>query len=242
MIDAGTDEQHPVFLAARQVARFATAWHRARLVDAHHLPEGPALLVGNHGLFGWETLVFFYLLHDETGRVPVGLADRHVFGAPRVREVLSCVGGVPGTKENAMEALGDGRLVVCYPGGSREVFKSPDAHYRLAWQRALGFARIACETGMPIVPFAGLGVDDTYLNLGHARMLQSLMGRYAVPMAIGLGPLPLPVQLRFRFAQPIFPQAAGNEPVRLKLLVQNAVETLLEEHGELAPATAPAIP
>lgn len=239
---AGKDEKHPVFQAALQVAKFATAYHRAELVDAHHLPRGPALIVGNHGLFGWETLVFFYLTYRETGRVPIGLADRYVFGAPPVREVLHCVGGVPGTRENALEALGDGRLVVCYPGGSREVFKAPERRYRLQWESARGFAEIACEMGVPIIPFAGLGVDDTYVNLGHAPLTRTLLGRYAVPFALGLGPLPLPVQLRFRFAPAVQPQAAGGNPERLKRLVQRSVEGLLEEHGELAPAPATAVP
>ncbi|MGA9525283.1 MAG: lysophospholipid acyltransferase family protein [Myxococcaceae bacterium] len=241
-VTAGTDEAHPVFVAARQVARAASAWHRARLEGLEYLPPGPALLIGNHGLFGLETLVFFYLLHRHTGRVPVGMTDRRVFGKTPMRQVLFKVGGVPGTRENGVAALRAGRWVVCYPGGAHEVFKSPESRYRLAWDRASGFAKLAIEANVPVVPFAGLGVDDTFVNLGHAPLTKALLGRYAAPVAFGVGPLPLPVQLRFCFSSPITPARARRDPRRLKSLVQAAVEELLEGHGRAAPTAVPAIP
>lgn len=234
--------KHPVFTTARRLARLATAWHRAQLVDAHHLPKGPALLIGNHGLLGWDAVAFFALLERHTGRVPVGLADRKLFGGRALRRLLQFVGGVPGTRANAVDALGGGRMVVCYPGGSRETFKSPRRHYRLAWESTDGFARLACETGTPVVPFAGLGVDDTFLNLGHLPLTRTLFGRYAMPLALGLGPVPLPVRLRFRFGKPIAPAVAQHDPARLKRLVQDAVESMMEGHGQPAGAPVPSLP
>ncbi len=231
-----------MFVAARQVARAASAWHRARLEGLDHLPASPALLIGNHGLFGLETLVFFYLLHHHTGRVPVGMTDRRVFGKAPMRQVLFTVGGVPGTRENGKAALQAGRWVVCYPGGAHEVFKTPARRYQLAWDRAIGFAKLAIEADVPVVPFAGLGVDDTFVNLGHVPLTKALFGRYAAPVAVGVGPLPLPVQLTFRFAPPIPPSQARRDPRRLKSLVQAAVEELLEGHGRAAPTAIPAVP
>ncbi len=241
-VRAGTNEGDPVFVAGRQLARAATAWHRGKLEGLEHLPSRPALLIGNHGLFGLETLVFYFLLHRETGRVPVGMTDRRVFGITPIRQVLFRLGGVPGTRENGIAALRAGRWVVCYPGGAHEVFKSPGQRYRLAWQRSTGFARLAIEADVPVVPFAGLGVDDTFVNLGHAPLARSLFGRYAAPIAFGVGPLPIPVQLRFRFAPPITPAQARGDPVRLKSLVQEAVEQLLEGDRRAAPTAVPAIP
>jgi 1-acyl-sn-glycerol-3-phosphate acyltransferase len=246
VIRAGTDHGHPLFRVGRELAKAATNWHRASLVGAEHLPDGPALLVGNHGLFGLETPVFFYLLYRHTGRVPVGLADRRVFGSPSMRRILHQLGGVPGTRENALALLQAGRWVVCYPGGSREVFKGPDRRYRLSWERAQGFARVAIEAQAPVVPFAGLGVDDTYVNLGHHPLAERLLGRYAVPMAVGLGPLPLPVQLHFRLGRPLYPPAGMEGLADFKARVQAQVEALLEpgteEHGGLAPQPAGVVP
>ncbi len=218
------------------MAGIAALWHRAQLRGIEHLPDGPALLVGNHGLFGFETPVFFYLLHRATGRYPVGLADRKVFGNAPMEQLIGRFGGVVGTRDNARALLRDSQLVVAYPGGSREVFKRRGARYQLQWDGALGFAKLAIAAGVPVVPFAGLGVDDTYVHLGHIGRLDPLMGRYNVPLALGFGPLPLPARLRFRLGAPIAPDC---EPVALKCRVQAAVERMLDLAIEEEPEAEP---
>jgi 1-acyl-sn-glycerol-3-phosphate acyltransferase len=210
-----------------------TRYHRAALEGAEHLPRGPALLVGNHGMMGLETPVFFWLLRCQTGRFPAGLTDRHLFGG-RLRKLLSRLGGVPGTRENAAALLREGHLVVCYPGGVREVFKAPDARYRLRWERSCGFARVAIAAQAPVVPFAGLGVDDSFLNLGHLGLFTQLFGRYAPPLALG----PLPARLLFRVGAPMIPPRDPALAEAFKASVQAAVESLLETHA--APAQEPA--
>lgn len=236
------DARDPLLRLARRAAEAATAYHRAELEGAEGLPSsGPMLFVGNHGLFGFETPVFFYLLHRATGRFPVGLADKNVFGVPPLRQVLARIGGVMGTRENARALLEDGQLVVCYPGGSREVFKAEADRYRLQWDRAIGFARLATELQIPVVPFAGLGVDDSYVHLGHAPLSRWLLGRYAAPMAVGLGPLPLPVQLTFRIGTVLEPPFRAGSEEALKERARQEVQRLLWEGGAGAPSTAPSL-
>lgn len=210
-------------------ARLEALYHRATLEGAEHLPAGPALLVGNHGLYGLETPAFFYLVKGATGRFPFGLADRRVFGWMPMQAVLARVGGVVGTRENALTLLNGGHLVVCYPGGAREVFKAKEDRYRLAWDRARGFARVAIQAQVPVVPFAGLGVDDSFVNFGHPSIARRVLGRYAVPLSVGLGPLPLPVRFRFRLGAPLEPPDSLDEVDDFKVEVQRAVEQLLFE-------------
>jgi 1-acyl-sn-glycerol-3-phosphate acyltransferase len=220
---------HPLYRFAKAIAGgLSEYWHRATCDGLSCLPKGPALLVGNHGLFGFETPIFFYLLHQATGRVPVGLTDRTLFGNRLMRPVLSQLGGVVGTRENALTLLRAGHLVVCYPGGSREVFKSPERKYQLQWERAEGFARIAIDAQVPIVPFAALGVDDSYVNFGHVRALQRRLGRYAFPLAMGLGPIPLPVPFRFLLGAPIPPPSSHEQASQLKEAVTSRVERMLQ--------------
>ncbi len=198
------------FVGLAEKAAFAQArYHRAHLLDSHLLPDGAALVVGNHGLFGYETPAFFTLLHAATGRYPVGLADRGFYKLPVVRRLLSWCGGIEGTPENAHQALSDGKLVVCYPGGAREVFKDADHKYELAWEHALGFVKVAARAQAPVVPFAGFGIDETFTLLrgGEARWRFGRGGRYAVPLAMGLGPVPFPVQFRFILGEPMDPPA-----------------------------------
>jgi 1-acyl-sn-glycerol-3-phosphate acyltransferase len=53
------------FRFAERGAALSALYHRARLLEAEHLPtQGPVLLVGNHGLWGYETPAFFHLVHQ----------------------------------------------------------------------------------------------------------------------------------------------------------------------------------
>jgi 1-acyl-sn-glycerol-3-phosphate acyltransferase len=240
MEERATRAEDPMLRAARRLGGLAARWHRAELAGAHRLPAGPALLVGNHGLFGWETVAFFWLVHRATGRMPKGLADRVVFGNPVVRPLLERIGGHVGTRQAALRLLGEGELVVCYPGGAREVFKAPGERYRLRWEGRVGFARVAIDAGAPIVPFAALGVDDSWLNLGHLRAARAVLGRYAAPLALGLGPLPLPARFKFVLGRPVLPPADPALAPRLKASVERAVYQLLASRGAHAVPADPA--
>jgi 1-acyl-sn-glycerol-3-phosphate acyltransferase len=172
-----------------------------------HVPPGAAIMVGNHGLLGYESIVFFEQIYARTGRVPIGCADRWFFRVPLLRDVLVRVGGMYGSAANAAHALARGQLVVCYPGGAREVLKR-DARdkYRLRWDKSHGFVRVAIRTGVPIVPFAAAGVDDTFdIVASMSGTGALLMGhdKYDLPLLWGAGPLPRRVPFFFRFAEPI---------------------------------------
>lgn len=184
--------------------------HPYRVEGTEHLPPGAALLVGNHGVFGYESPFFFEGVLRASGRHPIGLADRWFFRVPGVRDLLVRLGGTYGSPTNALRALARGELVVCYPGGAREVLKRERDKYRCLWQGSLGFVRLAIAARVPIVPFAAAGVDHTYRIVAHLRGTgHALMGhpKYDLPLAWGFGPLPRRVPFWFRIGRPIEPPA-----------------------------------
>jgi 1-acyl-sn-glycerol-3-phosphate acyltransferase len=215
-----TSARRAVFRLAETGAALSARYHRARLLGIEHLPRsGPVLLVGNHGVWGYETPAFFHLVHQATGRYPLGLAERGFFRIPLVRTVLPWLGGVEGTRDKALVALREGNLVVCYPGGAHETFKRSDGRYTLRWERALGFVRLAAQAGVPILPFAGFGVDDTFLYPpGEERLCVRLTegDKYRMPLVVGLGPLPLPVRITFALGEPQEPPPADAPESRLR--------------------------
>lgn len=234
-----------VVAALRPLARLVTRHHPVRLDGTEHLPEGPALLVGNHGLLGYETMAFFHAVLERTGRLPLGLADRWFFRVPGLRSVLVRAGGMLGSAANARAALATGAWVVAYPGGAREVLKRDnDAKYRLQWARSLGFARIASELGIPIVPFAAAGVDDTFDIVttlrGSGRLLMK-HAKYDLPVLWGRGPLPRAVPFWFRFGAPIEPSRSAEA---LHAHAWRTTQTLLDDlHREWkARDDAPPVP
>lgn len=240
--------------AVRPLVRALGVLHPVRVEGLENLPEGPGLLVGNHGLLGYETALFFERIYEGTGRLPRGCADRWFFRVPLLRDVLVRIGGMYGAPENALSALSRGELVVCYPGGAREVLKhDPSLRYRLQWEKSLGFAKVALDAGVPVVPFAAAGVDHTFTILsrlhGSGRFLMG-HDKYDLPLLRGeLGVLPSPVPFWFRIGAPISsPNAAGEAAlVELHRRAWSEAQSLLDglvadwraEHGRVSVVASP---
>lgn len=223
--------------------------HPVTVEGTEHLPEGPALLVGNHGHLGYETLLFFAAVLKHTGLMPRGLADRWFFRVPVLRDVLVRVGGAYGHPTNARRLLEEGHWVVCYPGGAREALKRRSADcYRLQWDKAQGFARVALEMGVPIVPFAAAGVDHTFDVVGTYKGTgRFLMGhdKYDLPRLAGPTSrlVPRAVPFLFRFGKPIYPPHGEHDSETLvhtlhqkvwsgtQELLDRTLRTWLRRHG-----------
>ena len=125
-------------------------------LDAGRVPErGPALLVGNHTVYGLQDAPLMVAeLHRRRGLFPRALGDHAHFVIPGWGDLLQAMGAVPGTRENCAALLAAGEPVLVFPGGAREVYKRRGQEYRLLWGKRTGFARMAIEAGCPIVPFA----------------------------------------------------------------------------------------
>jgi 1-acyl-sn-glycerol-3-phosphate acyltransferase len=182
--------------------------------------EGPVLLVGNHTLMGiLDTPVMLAELRERRGVFLRSLGDHLHFQIPVWRNLLQHFGAVDGTPENARALLDASQPVLVFPGGGREVAKRHGERHRLVWQQRSGFARLALETGVPVVSFAALGAEDMLDVVYDAEeILASPLGAafrrfsrkdalFPVVRGIGLTPIPRPARLYFRFAPPLDPRA-----------------------------------
>jgi 1-acyl-sn-glycerol-3-phosphate acyltransferase len=194
-------------LAESAVGRALTSapvrWFHAKLEGAERIPrEGGALLVGNHALLGLDGAVLGALVLRETGRVVRFLGERHLWDVPGLGAVLTTLGAVPGEPETAVELLQQGELVAVYPGGVDDSFKVSHERYRLKWGTRAGFARVAIRAGAPIVPVAGLGIDEAYDVVGREAWVgRTILGspRYDLPIAFGAFGTPLPRRVPQRY-------------------------------------------
>jgi 1-acyl-sn-glycerol-3-phosphate acyltransferase len=172
------------------------------------------LFVGNHTIYGLVDVPFMMAELWKQREIAVrGLGDHGHYAIPVWRNLLELGGMVRGTRENVRSLMSEGQNVLAFPGGADEVFKQRGERYRLKWKERLGFARLAIESGYPIVPFAMVGVEEMFDIVADdatpvvsqvSRLMRRLVGIPLPPIGVGLGPmLPRPERLYFWFGDSI---------------------------------------
>ncbi len=232
----------------------ASLYFRADVRGLDRIPaEGPVLLVGNHsgGNVPPDTFVFTLAFCSYFGveRPFYQLAHNLVVSAPPLGS-LRRFGTVAANHENAQLALESGAALLVYPGGDYEVF-------RPSWQRNVvdfggrkGYVRLAREAGVPIVPIASVGGQESVLFLSRGQWLAKLLGvdrllrLKSVPIAIappwGLvvsdlaGHIPLPAKITIEVQEPIDVKniEAGDDDVihdKVEASLQAGVDRLASE-------------
>ncbi|WP_019634871.1 lysophospholipid acyltransferase family protein [Actinomadura atramentaria] len=198
------------------------AWTSPVFHGVENVPvRGPALLVGNHTVYGVvDAPLMFFEIHRRRGVWVRSLADHLHWLVPGWRTLLTAGGSVGGTRDNCRAMLAAGQTVVVFPGGAREATRRRGERYRLQWEGRLGFARMAVEAGCPIVPFGSVGAEEMFTTvvdaasplLGPARALgRAVLGDRGrrddllMPLSRGIGPTPIPraERLYYRFGAPI---------------------------------------
>jgi 1-acyl-sn-glycerol-3-phosphate acyltransferase len=207
-------------------------WFQPTLEGAENIPaEGGALLVSNHGNFGVDLLVLVTLFHERLGRVLRSLGDRVVFATPIFRDLARTMGVIEGEPEATVRLLQDDELVLVYPGGAKEALSAPEDVYRLQWESSRGFIRTALRAQKPIIPVAGIGNEELYVQVvSKDRVRDSRVGRlvsqflgdkYVTPLYMGLGMLPFPTELHYLIGEPIHlpygPEAADDDEIVAQL-------------------------
>jgi 1-acyl-sn-glycerol-3-phosphate acyltransferase len=152
------------------------AYYRCDVRGLANIPaEGPVLLVGNHsgGTLIADTFVFAAAFYDHFGplREFNQLAHDLVFKIPGARAILTRWGTVPASPSNMRRALDRGAALLVYPGGDEETYRPSWQSARIDFAGRTGFARLALEHGVPIVPVTSIGGQETALFLGRGRRL-----------------------------------------------------------------------
>ena len=191
---------------------------RVKLTGTRHLPAaGPAILIANHsGALPFDGAMICTAIDTAAGIVVRYLYDRFVANVPLVDGFYRKTGGAVATRDNARALLDAGQHLLIFPEGVPGVAKAFDQRYQLR-PFSPGFARLAAETGSPVIPIAVLGAEEIYPIVGRAESIGRSLGMPYVPITpffplLGvLGALPLPTKWFIRIGHPMTVGAIDDE-------------------------------
>lgn len=229
-------------------------YFRAEVRGLDSMPEvGGALVVSNHsgGMFTPDVLVFAPEFYDKFGfdRPVYTLGHDMIFVGP-IGDWLRRAGVIEANRENAANALRDGAVVLVFPGGDYDSYRSTLSENVIDFNGRTGYVRTAIETGVPIVPMVSIGAQETQLFLARGDSIARRLGlkrlrAEILPISIGFPfglsvffppNLPLPSKIVTRVLKPIDVTAQfGEDPdvaevdAHVRSVMQDALDELARE-------------
>lgn len=200
-------------------------WSNAEKIPA----TGGVILAVNH-ISHADPLLMAHLIWD-WGRLPRFMGKKSVFDNAVLGRMLTACGQIPVDRSDAhdayhaaIQALRDGELVVVYPEGS--ITKDPDG-----WpmRGKSGAARMALETGCPVIPVGQWGARDLLPAYSHKP---NLRGRATIRAKVG-DPVDLADLLPADPGAQITPEATTEATDRIMASITSLVEDV---RGGTAPA------
>lgn len=213
-VDEWGRSEHMRELARKLYEPVYSKWFRAEWEGLEHIPtEGGALLVANHaGAIPSDAPVIMHGIETELGRPVYGLADHLFKSLPVIGVYWSRLGGVVAHPDNAYRLLREQQqLVLVFPEGSKGPAKHYSQRYRLRRFGRGGFVEIAMRAGVPVVPIAVVGAEESMPIVWKSATLAKALGIPYFPITANqllLGPLLgtvgyFPAKFRLRVLPPV---------------------------------------
>lgn len=191
-------------------------YHRAEVRNIDNIPPtGGALVVSNHsgGMLTPDVFIFSPAFYDKFGydRPVYTLGHYGIFLGP-LDGVLRRLGVIEASRENASVALHSGAVVLVFPGGDYDAYRSTFSANVIDFNGRTGYVRTAIDAGVPIVPAVSIGAQETQLFLTRGNWLAKKLGITKARIDI------LPISVGFPFGlSMIFPP---NLPLPSKVVTE----------------------
>lgn len=226
----------------------------AEVEGLDRLPDGPALLVGNHnaGIMIPEGIIFVhqYLHHYGLEDAPVALGHQLLFRIPLLADLCRSLSIVPACRENALSAFEQDRKVLVYPGGDWEAMRPSRHRDRIDFGGRNGFVQLAMDAGVPIVPVVAAGAHDGWYVLTRGDKIASALAldrllrikvfpiAIAAPTGVVAGPvaahIPIPHKIIVEALEPIELEGQSDNPADVEQARHTVVSTMQRRLDALA--------
>ena len=210
-------------------------WFRAEWEGLEKIPtNGGALLVANHAAaIPSDAPVIMHGIEKELDRPVYGMADHWFKGMPVVGTLWARGGGVAADPENAYRLLREQKqLALVFPEGSKGPGKTYAERYQLRRFGRGGFVEIAMRSGVPIIPIAVVGAEESMPILAKNGTLARMFGLPYFPVTanmLAFGPLLggllyFPAKFKLRVLDPVYFDVPADQERYSKSLVMEEAD------------------
>jgi len=221
-VDEWGRSQHLRDILAKLYDPLYERWFRVEWEGFDKIPRtGGALMVANHaGAIPTDAPSIMHGIERDLHRPVYGLADEVFKRIPLVNLGWSRLGGVQAHPDNAYRLLREQQqLVMVFPEGARGPGKLYKERYQLRRFGRGGFVQIAMRAGVPIIPLAIMGNEETMPIVFKIPAVAKALGVPYAPITanmLALGPLgvlvPFPAKLRIRVLDPVVLDVLPDQP------------------------------
>ncbi len=214
-------------------------WFRVEWEGLEKIPaDGGALLVANHAAaIPSDAPVIMHGIETELQRPVYGLADHLFKSLPVIGTLWSRGGGVAAHPDNAYRLLREqGQLVLVFPEGSKGPGKNFTERYQLRRFGRGGFVEIAMRAGVPVIPIAVVGAEESMPTLYNMGRLAKVAGLPYFPITanmLAFGPLGavtyFPAKFKLRVLDPVHFDVAADQPRYSKSRIMDESEAIRDK-------------
>jgi 1-acyl-sn-glycerol-3-phosphate acyltransferase len=215
-------------------------WFRAEWQGLENIPrEGGALLVANHaGAIPSDAPTIMHGIETELGRPVYGLADEMFKKVPLINVYWQRLGGVVAHPDNAYRLLREqNQLVLIFPEGTKGPGKLYTERYHLRRFGRGGFVQTAMRAGVPIVPIAVVGAEESMPIVYKSAALAKLFGLPYFPITanmLAFGPVLgavtyFPAKFTLRVLEPVTFDERPDQPRYSRSRVMDESEAIRQQ-------------
>jgi 1-acyl-sn-glycerol-3-phosphate acyltransferase len=153
-------------------------YHRLDITIEEPVPDTPCLIVANHGfggIFDLNIYATLAALQAATTR-PVSALTHQMAWTFGVGGAVEQVGAIPANRQSALDALARGEHVLVFPGGDYDAAKPWCRRNEVVFHGRTGFAQLALDADVPIVPVVTAGAGESLLVLSAGTRLAHRLG------------------------------------------------------------------
>ncbi|OCB56880.1 glycerol acyltransferase [Mycobacterium malmoense] len=195
-------------------------YFRSEVRGLDKIPPGASLVVANHsgGLTTFDLSVFAVDYYDAYGydRPLYALGFDTIFAGP-AGDFFRRTGVIRATRANAAKALDAGAVVLVFPGGDFDVYRSTLRENTIDFDGRTGYITTALEAGVPVVPAVSIGGQECQLFLSRGRWLARALGLTKLERKLFRTDI-MPISIGFPFGLSVV--APVNMPLPTKIVTE----------------------